>query len=90
MKKIILPLFALSLVFSCSRRYECNCNYKQRSFEVNSTGDTVEVRRDTTYLSYINFTSKKLAKEECNVRGTSLMMDSLKIEAACSVSKYKP
>lgn len=91
MKKLPILLFGAGiLVFSCTRRFECNCDYKQRSFELNDDLDTIEVRKDEKYFSYINFTSKKLANEECDERGRSLMLDSLKIEASCGVVKYKP
>lgn len=92
MKKLRLPLLVFAsalLVFSCTRRFECQCDYKQRSFSLNDEGDTLELRKDTIYLSYISYTSKKLANEECDERGRSLMLDSLKIAATCGVSKYK-
>ena len=91
MKKVSFLLLAVSglLVFSCTRRYECQCDYKKRSFEFNEAGDEVEVRTDTVYLSYISYTSKKLATEECDERGRSLMLDSLNIEATCGVIKFK-
>jgi hypothetical protein len=91
MKK--LPFFVLAtglIIVSCTRRFECQCDYKQRSFSIDTeTGDTLELRKDTIYLSYISYTSKKLATEECDERGRSLMLDSLKIEASCGVIKFK-
>lgn len=91
MRKLSFLLLTTSIVLiGCSRRYECNCAYKQISYQVNDAGDTVQVNTDTTYLSYISYTSKKLANEECDERGRSLMIDSLKVEADCKVSKYKP
>jgi len=90
MKKLPFLLFAaVLLVFSCTRRFECQCDYKQRSFSINTDGDTIETRKDTIYLSYISYTSKKLANEECDERGRSLMLDSLKVLAECGVTKYK-
>jgi hypothetical protein len=90
MMKLPLLIFALSAVFfSCTRRFECTCNYKQRSFELNDQNEIVEVKTDTLYRSYISYTSKKLATEECDERGRSLMMDSLKVESSCGVVRYR-
>ena len=91
MKKLPFLLLASGLiVFSCTRRYECKCAYKQLSYELDDLGEEVEIRTDEEYLSYISFTSKKLATEECDERGRSLMIDSLKVEATCGIAKYKP
>lgn len=87
-----LPFFALVagvlILVSCTRRYECACRYKQLSYEY-EVDDTIEVVTDTVYRSYISYTSKKLATEECNERGRALMFDSLKIESTCSTVKYQ-
>ena len=91
MKKLPLLIFACGLlVFSCTKRFECKCDYQQRSFELDDVGDTIEIKTPTQYLSYISFTSKKLSNEECDERGRSLAMDTLKVEVNCSVSKYRP
>jgi len=91
MKKLPLLILALGLIaFSCTRRYECNCDYVQRSFELDDQGAEIEIKTPKLYFSYISYTSKKLAKEECDERGRSLMLDSLKIEASCAVIKYRP
>jgi hypothetical protein len=90
MKKLPL-LLATGLIFiSCTRRYECSCDYKQRTFELNTDNVLEEVITNENYLSYISYTSKKLATTECDERGSALMQDTLKIEATCKISKYKP
>ena len=90
MKKLpLLVLLSGLFVFSCSRRFECNCEYKQISFGLNADGEEITVITDTLYQSYISYTSKKLANEECDERGRSLMLDSLKIEASCNANRFR-
>jgi hypothetical protein len=87
------PFFFLSIVLiglvSCTRKFSCDCDYKQRAIIINDQGNEEEVRTDEKYSSTIMYTSKKLANEECTERGRSIELDTMRIEASCIVTKTK-
>jgi hypothetical protein len=88
MKKslIFLSLAFLGLM-SCTRKFTCECDYKQRAIGVDSQGNPAETRTDEKYSSNIMYTSKKLATEECNERGRSIAIDTMRVEVSCKVLK---
>jgi hypothetical protein len=87
--KIAMPIsiFVLFGLFSCTRKFECACDYKQTSTIINEQGVAQEIVTDEQYTSSIMYTSKKIANEECEERGRSLAIDSTRSEISCKVVK---
>jgi len=83
--------FALILITltSCRRQFTCECDFVQRTLIINDLGNEEEVRTDEKYSSNISYTSKKLATEECDERGRSIGLDTMRVDAACKVIKKK-
>lgn len=90
MKKsmIFLSLAFLGLT-GCTRKFTCECDYKQRAIIINDQGNPEETRTDEKYRSNIMYTSNKLATEECNERGRAIGLDTMRVEASCKVIKEK-
>lgn len=74
-------------LMSCTRKFSCECDYLQRAFVTNEQGNQEEVRTAEKYGSSIMYTSKKLANEECDERGRSIALDTMRIEVSCKVTK---
>jgi hypothetical protein len=85
---VLLSVAFIGLV-SCTRKFSCECDYKQRAIIINGQGVEEEVRTDEKYTSTIMYTSKKLANEECTERGRSIELDTMRVEAVCKVTKTK-
>jgi hypothetical protein len=92
---VVLFTLGTTLIFSCTRRFSCDCNYVQLEyidsvFKDSNNQDSLGIfikRSDEKYNSSIAYTSKKLANEECDERGRSLDLDTLHVDISCSISK---
>jgi hypothetical protein len=88
-KSFVFLAVLMGGLMSCRREFSCDCDYKQRSIIINEQGNQEEVRTDEKYNSSIKYTSRKLANEECDERGRSIAIDTMRIEVSCKVTKDK-